>query len=159
MTALEIIVVVCIALFTIAVILVCFGFDLKKFFKWLWSGSKQKKSKAPKTKKEKPVKDKKEKTKKVKEEKLEDKKSEEQTEQEKPEKKPRAFTITKKGVARINKKAIERDSRTGAIIEQAIKPKDKAQEVQEESKPVSFKYKFSVLNVFFTNSENCFYFA
>lgn len=137
MTAIEIAVICFISLFTIVVILLCLGFDFKKALKWLFT-SKEKKEKPEKKKKEKQPKQKKkivkEKTTKVDKKETKDESKQDSTEKtSEPEKKPKAFSITKKGVARIHKKAIERDSRTGAIIEQAIKPKEKTQEFNESS--------------------------
>ena len=152
MTAIEIALVVIAALFTIAVILHLLGYDLKKIFKSLFSTGdkkgKKSKDKKPKIKKEKKSKVKNKETKEDKPEKRIEKmdkdgsfkKVEEKEEKttisdgdEKvkgaPEKKERAFQITRKGVVKINKKAIERDSRTGAIIEPAIKPGQKVDEI------------------------------
>lgn len=136
MTAGEITVLAITMLFTIAVIFVCLGFDLKKFFKWLLGSkkTKEKKEKKSKPKKEKKVKEKKTKTI-IKEE---TKKEEPKEEKKEPEKKPRAFSITKKGVARIHKKAIERDSRSGAIIEQAIKKGEKIGDDKQKDEDVGF---------------------
>lgn len=134
MTTIEIVVVGFITLFTIVVILLCLGFDFKKALKWLFSGS-GKKDKTVKKKKETKEKVKKEKSKKIKNKdtKEETKTQEEIKENVEPEKKEKAFHITRKGVARIHKKALERDSRSGAIIEQAIKPKSKVEEENEKS--------------------------
>ena len=73
-------------------------------------------------------------------EKKDDKAKEPEKKTEEPPKEEKAFKITKKGVAKISKKAINRDSRSGAIIEQAIvRGQPIPGEEQEENKKPGFE--------------------
>jgi len=160
MTPIEIAIIIVVALFAIVVVLIMLGFDIKKFFKWLFSGNSKKSKKDDKPKKEKKTKFQKEKTNND-SNKLEDKNKkiekmdkdgtfkpqeepskiddgEEKVKTKSTENKEKAFQITKKGVVRINKKAIERDSRTGAVIEQAIKPGQKIEELNDSRSQKGF---------------------
>lgn len=111
MSTLEIVLVSLVSGFAFVLILKLIGANKLK------SGEKkEKKSKPAKEKKPKKVKEKKTKQKKTKEKNVIEEKP---AKEEKP-KKEKAFSITKKGVAKINKNAINRDSRSGAIIEKAI---------------------------------------
>jgi len=160
MSTIEILIIIAISGFVLFIICLLLGVDFKKLFSAKpKSKDKPKKEKPKKTKKNKPIKEKVKENKKQKEsvpsnsriEKVSGKDAGKTIEEIEQEKKPlenqtsskvempdKGFKITKKGVAKIHKKALERDSRSMAKIEPAIVKTKDGFESSEQVKYESF---------------------